>query len=43
MTKITLTTLAVLAIITGSALAGPKSDQANSWQAQQSDFQLQGR
>jgi len=49
MTKISLTAIALLAIITGSAFAAPKGDrnQANtySWQADQSagDFQLQGR
>jgi hypothetical protein len=43
MTKIALTTLAVLAIITGSAFAAPKGANNYSWQAEQTDFQLQGR
>ena len=48
MTKISLTAIALLAIITGSAFAALKGDryQANTyfWQADQSagDFQLQG-
>jgi hypothetical protein len=48
MTKLSLTALAVLAVLSGSALAGPRIDyQAgnSAWATQSagSDFQMQGR
>ena len=45
MTKIAFTVLAILAIVTGAAFAAPKGQQTHNypWQAEQTDFQLQGR
>ena len=42
MTKLSLAALAVLAVLSGSAVAGPNSNAAPGW-ATQTDFQLQGR
>ena len=42
MTKLSLAALAVLAVLSGSAFAGPNSNAAPGW-ATQTDFQLQGR
>jgi hypothetical protein len=50
MTKLTLTAFAVLAVLSGSALAGPnggyQTNQNSAWATQNqnaNDFQLQGR
>jgi hypothetical protein len=42
MTKLSLAALAVLAVLSGSAFAGPNSNSTPGW-ATQTDFQLQGR
>jgi hypothetical protein len=43
MTKLSLAAIAVLAVLSGSAFAGPNSGNANPGWATQTDFQLQGR
>jgi hypothetical protein len=43
MTKLSLAALAVLAVLSGSAFAGPNSGNTTSGWATQTDFQLQGR
>jgi hypothetical protein len=42
MTKLSLAALAVLAVLSNSAFAGPHSNGNPGW-ATQTDFQLQGR